>query len=40
VASPVPFASLAAEQFRLLTARGGNEAEALEIYKLTAPDPL
>lgn len=40
VASPVPFTSLAAEQFRLLTSRGGDEAEALEIYKLTAPKPL
>ena len=40
VASPIPFTALAAEQFRLLTSRGGNEAEALEIYKLTAPKPL
>ncbi|MGY6707484.1 MAG: NAD(P)-dependent oxidoreductase [Rhizobiaceae bacterium] len=40
IVSPVPFTSLAAEQFRLLTSRGGKEAEALEIYKLTAPKPL
>ncbi|MWD26386.1 NAD-binding protein [Aquicoccus sp. SCR17] len=38
--SPVPFTSLAAEQFRLLASRGGDEADALEIFKLSAPDPL
>ena len=38
--SPVPFTSLAAEQFRLLTARGGDDADALEIYKLSGPTPL
>lgn len=36
--SPAPFTALAAEQFRLLRARGGDEADALEIYKLSAPD--
>lgn len=40
VGSPVPFTSLASEQFRLLAARGGNEADALEIFKLSAPQPL
>lgn len=40
VTSPVPMTSLAAEQFRLLAARGGDEADALEIFKLSAPDPL
>ncbi len=38
--SPVPFTALAAEQFRLLTVRGGDEADALEIYKLSGPTPL
>ncbi|MFP4274428.1 MAG: NAD(P)-dependent oxidoreductase [Paracoccaceae bacterium] len=38
--APVPFTSLAAEQFRLLASRGGNEADALEIFKLSAPEPL
>ncbi len=38
--SPVPFTSLAAEQFRLLSARGGTDADALEIYKLSGPTPL
>jgi 3-hydroxyisobutyrate dehydrogenase len=38
--APVPFTSLAAEQFRLLASRGGNEADALEIFKLSAPNPL
>ena len=39
-ASPVPFTSLAAEQFRLLSARGGEHADALEIFKLSAPSAL
>lgn len=38
--SPVPFTAMAAEQFRLLTVRGGEEADALEIYKLSAPSAL
>ena len=38
--SPVPFTALASEQFRLLASRGGDEADALEIYKLSAPKPL
>lgn len=38
--SPVPFTALAAEQFRLLSARGGEQADALEIYKLSAPSAL
>jgi 3-hydroxyisobutyrate dehydrogenase len=38
--TPVPFASLAAETFRLLAARGGDEVDALAIYKLTAKAPL
>lgn len=38
--SPVPFTSLAAEQFRLLMARGGETADALEIFKLTRNNPL
>lgn len=38
--SPVPFTSLAAEQFRLLTVRGGETADALEIFKLSAPTKL
>lgn len=38
--SPVPFTSLAAEQFRLLSARGGEQADALEIFKLSAPTAL
>jgi 3-hydroxyisobutyrate dehydrogenase len=38
--TPTPFAALAAEQFRLLAARGGDEADALEIFKLSAPEPL
>lgn len=38
--SPVPFTSLAAEQFRLLSARGGDQADALEIFKLSAPTAL
>lgn len=38
--SPVPFTSLAAEQFRLLTVRGGDTADALEIFKLSAPTKL
>ncbi|MEP3328889.1 NAD(P)-dependent oxidoreductase [Sedimentitalea sp.] len=33
--SPVPFTAMAAEQFRLLSVRGGDEADALEIYKLS-----
>jgi 3-hydroxyisobutyrate dehydrogenase len=40
VGSPVPFSALAGEQLRLLAARGGNEIDALAIYKLSAPDPL
>ena len=36
--SPAPFAALAAEQFRLLSARAGDEADALEIFKLSGPD--
>ncbi len=40
VKSPTPFAALAAEQFRLLSARGGDDIDALAIYKLSAPDPL
>jgi 3-hydroxyisobutyrate dehydrogenase len=36
-ASPVPMASLAAQLFRLLQATRGEDAEALEIYKLSAP---
>lgn len=40
VRAPVPFTSLAAEQFRLLSARGGDEVDALAIYKLSAPDAL
>ncbi|MAY87863.1 MAG: 2-hydroxy-3-oxopropionate reductase [Pseudooceanicola sp.] len=38
--SSAPFAAMAAEQFRLLTARGGDTADALEIYKLGAPTAL
>lgn len=38
--SPVPFTAMAAEQFRLLTVRGGEKADALEIYKLSAPTAL
>lgn len=38
--SPVPFTAMAAEQFRLLTVRGGETADALEIFKLTAPTKL
>lgn len=38
--APVPFTSLAAEQFRLLASRGGDTADALEIFKLSAPTPL
>ncbi len=38
--SPVPFTAMAAEQFRLLTVRGGPEADALEIFKLSAPGKL
>lgn len=38
--SPVPFTALAAEQFRLLSARGGDEADALEIFKLNASKAL
>jgi len=38
--SPAPFAALAAEQFRLLMARGGAEADALEIFKLSGPTKL
>lgn len=38
--SPVLFSALAAEQFRLLSARGGKEADALEIYKLSGPSKL
>ncbi|MDU9004515.1 NAD(P)-dependent oxidoreductase [Sedimentitalea todarodis] len=38
--SPVPFTAMAAEQFRLLSGRGGNEADALEIYKLSAASKL
>ncbi|MCY6382939.1 NAD(P)-dependent oxidoreductase [Hoeflea prorocentri] len=37
-ASPVPFTAMAAEQFRLLSARRGDEADALEIFKLSGPD--
>jgi 3-hydroxyisobutyrate dehydrogenase len=40
VKSPTPFAALAAEQFRLLCARGGDDIDALAVYKLSAPDPL
>lgn len=38
--SPVPFSSMAAEQFRLLSVRGGDEADALEIYKLSGASKL
>lgn len=38
--SPVPFTAMAAEQFRLLSVRGGNEADALEIFKLSGPSKL
>lgn len=38
--SPVPFTAMAAEQFRLLTVRGGATADALEIFKLSAPTDL
>ncbi|MFD2739456.1 NAD(P)-dependent oxidoreductase [Sulfitobacter aestuarii] len=38
--SPAPFTALAAEQFRLLMARGGPEADALEIFKLSGPTEL
>ena len=38
--APVPFSAQAAELFRLLVARGGPEADALEVYKLSAPTPL
>ena len=38
--SPVPFTAMAAEQFRLLTVRGGTTADALEIFKLSAPTKL
>lgn len=39
-ASPVPFTAMAAEQFRLLSVRGGNDADALEIFKLSGPSRL
>ncbi len=35
--SPVPMAGLAAQLFRLLQASRGDDAEALEIYKLSGP---
>lgn len=35
--SPVPMAGLAAQLFRLLQATRGDDAEALEIYKLSGP---
>ncbi|SEO18230.1 3-hydroxyisobutyrate dehydrogenase [Salinihabitans flavidus] len=38
--SPVPFTAMAAEQFRLLKARGGETADALEVFKLSAPTKL
>jgi len=38
--SPVPFAAMAAEQFRLLMVRGGPEADALEIFKLSGATRL
>lgn len=38
--TPTPFAALAAEQFRLLAARAGGDADALEIFKLSEPKPL
>ena len=38
--SPVPFTAMAAEQFRLLSVRGGDEADALEIFKLSGPTKL
>ncbi|MBK0326610.1 NAD(P)-dependent oxidoreductase [Rhodobacteraceae bacterium F11138] len=38
--SPVPFTAMAAEQFRLLSVRGGDEADALEIFKLSAATDL
>jgi 3-hydroxyisobutyrate dehydrogenase len=38
--SPVPFTAMAAEQFRLLSARGGNEADAWEIFKLSGASAL
>lgn len=38
--TPTPFAALAAEQFRLLSARADDDADALEIYKLSAPEPF
>lgn len=38
--TPVPYASLAAEAFRLLTARGGDGIDALAIYRLTEKAPL
>lgn len=38
--SPVPMTAQATELFRLLMARGGETADALEIYKLSAPKPL
>ncbi len=39
-ASPVPFTAMAAEQFRLLGVRGGDKADALEIYKLSGASKL
>lgn len=38
--SPVPMTAQATELFRLLMARGGETADALEIFKLSAPKPL
>lgn len=38
--SPTPFTALAAEQFRLLSVRGGDEADALEIFKLSGASEL
>lgn len=38
--SSAPFTAMAAEQFRLLSARGGDEVEALEIFKLSAASKL
>lgn len=39
-ASPVPFTAMAAEQFRLLSVRGGDDADALEIFKLSGASKL
>jgi 3-hydroxyisobutyrate dehydrogenase len=36
----LPFASLAAETFRQLVARGGPEIDALKVYALTGRQPI